>query len=135
MSNAVTSMVKILVIDDAANFRRLLDLVLHEQGYNMFFADNGRSGLELYRQEHPDVIILDLNMPGMDGIAVLTSIRSVDLKQLVIVMTGDTTPEKERQVRALGVNEFILKGQSLQCLIDALNRLLTRNHSDGGLVA
>ena len=135
MSNAVTSMVKILVIDDAANFRRLLDLVLHEQGYNMFLADNGRSGLELYRQEHPDVIILDLNMPGMDGIAVLTSIRSVDLKQLVIVMTGDTTPEKERQVRALGVNEFILKGQSLQCLIDALKRLLTRNHSDGGLVA
>ncbi len=76
----------------------------------MLVADNGQRGMELYRKEHPDAIILDLNMPRMDGIAVLGVIRSVNLTQPVIVLTGDTNPEKKRQVRALGVNEFLIKG-------------------------
>jgi DNA-binding NarL/FixJ family response regulator len=65
----------------------------------------------------------------------LGAIRSVDLIQPVIVLTGDTNPEKERQVRALGVNEFIIKGQSLQVLIDALKHVLTVDRSGGGLAA
>ena len=128
-------MAKILLIDDAANVRALVALLLRGEGYDVLVADNGQRGMELYRQEHPDAIILDLNMPGMDGIAVLGAIRSVDLTQPVIVLTGDTNPEKERQVRALRVNEFIIKGQSLQVLIDALKHVLTGDRSDGGLAA
>jgi CheY-like chemotaxis protein len=73
-------------------------------------------GLQRYRREHPDVILLDLNMPVLDGIAVLKILRATDLKQPVIVLTGDTNPEKERQVRALGVSEFIIKGSGLNTL-------------------
>src|SRR4029079_5472300 len=87
-------------------------------------ADNGWTGLQLYRQEHPDVILLDLNMPKLDGMAVLKQIRSVDPKQPVIVLTGDTKPETERQVRALGVSEYIVKGCSLHAVEDTLKRLL-----------
>ena len=76
----------------------------------------GWMGLQLYRQEHPDVIVLDLKMPGLDGVTVLKQIRSVDLTQPVIVLTGDTAPQAERQVRALGVSEFIIKGSSLHLL-------------------
>jgi len=63
-------------------------------------------------------------MPKLDGKAVLKQIRSVDSKQLVIVLTGDTRPETEREVRALGVSEFIIKGSSLQSLEDTIKRLL-----------
>ncbi len=117
-------MAKILIIDDEPNVRALLDMRLRHEGYDVFFADNGRKGLELYRQEHPDVIVLDLRMPEFDGVAVLKEIRRVDLKQPVIVLTGDTSPEVERQVRALGVSEFIIKGSSMKFLVDTLKCLL-----------
>jgi CheY-like chemotaxis protein len=115
---------KVLVIDDQPNVRALLDLLLRPKGYDVMLADNGWMGLRLYRQEHPDVILLDLNMPKLDGVTVLKQIRSVDLKQPVIVLTGDTNPEMERQVRALGVSEFIIKGFSLKALTGVLERTL-----------
>ena len=117
-------MAKVLVIDDQPNVRALLDLLLRQKGYDVMLADNGMTGLQLYRQEHPDVILLDLNMPKLDGVTVLKKIRSVDLKQPVIVLTGDTNPETERQVRELGVSEFIVKGSSLHAVEDTLKRLL-----------
>jgi DNA-binding response OmpR family regulator len=115
---------KVLVIEDERNMRMFLDILLREEGYDVLLADNGWVGLERYRRDHPDVILLDLNMPVLDGVTVLKEIRRVDLKQPVIIMTGDTNPETERQVRALGVSEFIVKGVSLQALTDVLKRLL-----------
>jgi DNA-binding response OmpR family regulator len=114
---------KILVIDDEPHVRALLEMRLRHQGYDVLFADNGWKGLELYHQEHPDVIVLDLRMPELDGVTVLKAIRRVDLKQPVIILTGDTTPEVERQVRALGVSEFIVKGSSMKLLVDTLKCL------------
>ena len=116
-------MAKVLVIDDEPNIRTLLDILLRSQGYDVILADNGGDGLLLYRQEHPDVIVLDLKMPGLDGVTVLKQIRSADLIQPVIVLTGDSTPQAERQVRALGVTDFIVKGSSLSLLEDTLKRL------------
>jgi DNA-binding response OmpR family regulator len=117
-------MVKVLVIEDERNMRTFLDILLREEGYEVLLADNGWVGLESYRRDHPDVILLDLNMPVLDGMAVLKEIRRVDLQQPVIIMTGDANPETERRVRALGVSEFIVKGISLQALTDVLKRLL-----------
>ena len=117
-------MAKVLVIDDQPNVRALLDFLLRQKGFDVTLAENGRTGLQLYNQEHPDVIFLDLNMPKLDGMAVLKQIRNVDPKQPVIVLTGDTKPETERQVRALGVSEYIVKGSSLHAVEDTLKRLL-----------
>jgi DNA-binding response OmpR family regulator len=117
-------MAKVLVIEDERNMRMFLDILLREEGYDVLLAENGWVGLESYRKDRPDVILLDLNMPVLDGMAVLKEIRRVDLKQPVIIMTGDTNPETERRVRALGVSEFIVKGVSLEALTDVLNRLL-----------
>ena len=120
---------KVLVIDDEPNVRALLDMLLSREGYDVVFADNGWKGLQLYRQEHPDVILLDLTMPGLDGVTVLKQIRSVDPKLPVIVLTGDATPEREREVRGLGATEFIAKGSSLHLLGGTLQRLLKTPHS------
>lgn len=117
-------MAKVLVIDDEPNVRTLLDMLLRPKGYEVMLADNGWTGLKLYRQEHPDIIFLDLKMPTLDGVTVLKKIRSVDPKQPVIVLTGDTSLETEQQVRALGVSEFIIKGSSLHAVEDTVKRLL-----------
>jgi CheY-like chemotaxis protein len=119
-----STVAKVLVIEDEVNVRMLTDMLLKRLGHDVLLADDGRKGLELYRREHPDVIVLDLRMPGMDGVEVLKQIRSVDLKQSVIVVTGDCRHETEEQVRALGVSEFIVKGSALHSLGSTLKRLV-----------
>ena len=118
------TMAKVLVIDDEPNVRTLIDMLLRPQGYDVIHAANGLTGLQLYRQEHPDVILLDLKMPKLDGVTVLKQIRGVDPKLPVIVLTGDNNPETEREVLALGVSEFMIKGSSLHVLGGVLQRLL-----------
>lgn len=64
-------MAKILVIDDEQGIRDLLDTLLRRKGYDVVLAESGQKGLDLFRRERPDVVVLDLKMPGMDGLAVL----------------------------------------------------------------
>jgi DNA-binding NtrC family response regulator len=117
-------MSKILVIDDEPSIRDLLDTLLRRKGYVVVLAESGRKGLELFRRDHPDVIILDMKMPGMDGLTVLQEIHRLDPRQPVIILTGAGTPETEQQVRAMGVTEYVEKEFSLHLLGDSLKRLL-----------
>jgi DNA-binding NtrC family response regulator len=117
-------MAKVLVIDDEQGIRSLLDTLLSRKGYDVLLADGGRKGPELFRRERPDVIVLDLNMPEMDGVAVLHQVRSFKPDQPFIIVTGAGSSEKEQRVHALGVSEFVEKEISLHRLGDALKRLL-----------
>ena len=117
-------MAKILVIDDEQGIRNLLDTLLRRKGYDVVLAESGRKGLELFRRERPDVVVLDLKMPEMDGLTVLRQIHSLDPKKPVIILTGAGTAETEQQVRALGVTEYVEKEFSLHLLGDSLKRLL-----------
>ena len=120
-------MATILVIDDEPGIRDLLDTLLSRKGYDVVLADSGQKGLEIFRRARPDVIVLDLKMPGMNGVTVLQQIRSLNPTQPVIVLTGAATPESEQQVRALGVTEYVEKEFSLHLLGDALKRELFQN--------
>ncbi len=121
-------MAKILMIDEEQGIRNLLDTLLSRKGYDVVLADNGRKGLELFRRERPDVVVLDLKMPGMGGLTVLQQIHSLEPGKPVIILTGAGTAEAEQQVRALGVTEYVEKEFSLHLLGDSLKRLL--NHPD-----
>jgi CheY-like chemotaxis protein len=116
---------KILVIDDEPGIRDLLDTLLSGKGYDVILADSGEKGLEVFRRARPDVVVLDLKMPGMDGLTVLQQILRDNPKQPVIILTGAGTPESEEQVRKLGVTEYVEKRFSLHLLGDALKRLLS----------
>ena len=117
-------MARILVIDNEPGTLELLNTVLRRKGHEVFLAERGRKGLQLFQQEHPHVTILDLKMLNMDGFAVLREIRTLDPNASVIILTGFGTEEKERQVRELGVTEFFPKGFSLHFLGAALDRVL-----------
>lgn len=121
-------MAKILIIDDESGIRNLLDTLLSRKGYDVVLADGGRKGLQLFRRERPDVVVLDLRMPEMDGIMVLQQIRGLNPDQPVIILTGAGTPEKEQQARGMGVTEFVAKEFSLHLLGDALKRVLKMPH-------
>jgi two-component system OmpR family response regulator len=117
-------MAKVLVIDDEQGIRALLDTLLRRKGYDVIVAESGEKGLELFRRERPDVLVLDLKMPRMDGLTVLRQVRSLDPIIPVIILTGAGTAETEQRVRALGVTEYVEKEFSLHLLGDALKRLL-----------
>ena len=117
-------MSKILVIDDEQGIRNLLDTLLSRKGYEVVLASNGQKGLELFRRERPDVVVLDLKMPEMNGLTVLQQIRQLNPVQPVVILTGAATAEAEQQVRALGVTEFVEKEFSMHRLGDCLKRLL-----------
>ena len=102
-------MPKILVIDDEQGIRNLLDTLLSRKGYEVVLASNGQKGLELFRRERPDVVVLDLKMPEMNGLTVLQQVRQLNPAQPVVILTGAGTAEAEQQVRALGVTEFVEK--------------------------
>ena len=117
-------MSKILVIDDEQGIRNLLDTLLSLKSYEVVLASNGQKGLELFRRELPDVVVLDLKMPEMNGLTVLQQVRQLNPAQPVVILTGAGTAEAEQQVRALGVTEFVEKEFSMHRLGDSLKRLL-----------
>jgi two-component system OmpR family response regulator len=117
-------MAKVLVIDDEQGIRALLDTLLRRKGYDVIVAESGQKGLECFRRERPDVLVLDLKMPGMDGLTVLQQVHSLDPRMPVIILTGAGTAETEQRVRALGVTEYVEKEFSLHLLGDALKRVL-----------
>ena len=116
-------MAKILVIDDEPSIRRLLATMLERNGHKVVLAEDGTGGLTLFRQERPNLIVLDLKMPQTDGIAVLQDIRAADTEIPVVILTGAGNEITKRQARELGAAAFIEK-KSPQHLEQTVKRLL-----------
>jgi len=102
---------KILTIDDSLTVRLVLAKAFQPYDCELFEACNGKEGLALAVREKPDIILLDLSMPVMDGIAMLTELRAHrDLKSVPVVMlTAESDRESVFQVTKLGVSDYILK--------------------------
>ena len=117
-------MATILVVDDERMVCDLLRAVLSRHGHEVLIATSGCEGLELFQKRQPRFTLLDLRMPGMNGIEVLTSIRALDPKAAVIVLTGAGTTDLENQARQMGVTDFLSKGLSLEVLVGVMERVL-----------
>lgn len=83
-------MKKILIVEDEKVFLKLLSAQLSKRGYRVFEADNGQKGLEEAKRENPDLILLDVRMPVMDGMTMLEQLRQVEVgkKMKVIILTN-----------------------------------------------
>lgn len=119
-------MARILAVDDDAKIRDLLGTLLRRKGHQVLTADHGQRGVDLFRRERPDITILDIEMPNMNGIEVLRQIRQIDPQAPVIILTGAGTEAFEKQARELGVTDFLAKGFSLHELGDALKRVMNQ---------
>lgn len=114
----------ILVVDDELMLCDLLQMELSTFGHEVITASNGREGIASHRQRRPHFTLLDLHLPDMNGIEVLTRIREDDPQAGVIVLTGGGTDDLENQARDLGVREFLHKGLSLDILVRALGKAM-----------
>ena len=117
-------MTKILVIDDDARDRGLLVAVLEEKGYEVILVDNGGAGLTLCHRRTPDAVVLDLNMPGIDGRSILRQLRILHPTLPVVVFSGLSTDEIEQEMLNQGATACIQKAFSLDQLGLALQEVL-----------
>lgn len=79
---------KILIVDDQFGIRILLNEVLQQEGYRTFLAANGAQALEIQKNDSPDLVLLDMKIPGMDGIEILKRMKEVDKDIRVLIMTA-----------------------------------------------
>ena len=100
---------KILVIDDDTSLRRVLEYNLQEDGYEVQTASSGEEGLYLFGQSQPDLVITDMNMPGMDGLMVLKSIKERSPETLVIIITAFGTVDVAVEAMKAGAYDYITK--------------------------
>jgi DNA-binding response OmpR family regulator len=100
---------KILVVDDEQEIRNLLDHFLRDQGYEVVLASDGNQALKLAAEENPQVIILDIKMPGLDGLEVCKLLKDKEETRLipVIVITGFEDNKMEALNR--GADDFVNK--------------------------
>ena len=116
---------KILVVDDVPENVRLIEAVLVPRGYEVVTANNGRAALERVETEEPDLILLDVMMPGLDGYAVCTHLRAHDDTAVlpVIMVTSSIGQEKTKAIEA-GADDFIPKPFNHDELLTRVRSLL-----------
>lgn len=100
---------KILVIDDSLDMLKVLTLLLTEQGYIVLTASNGQIGLQMVAEHEPDLVILDLSMPGVDGWEVCRQIRKTSNLPIIILTAAHVTDEDSVRGLDLGANDFVVK--------------------------
>ena len=115
---------RILVVDDEADLRDLLEIYLGELGYVVRTAANGQDGLERFREWRPSIVMTDIKMPGMDGIALLQKIKEEDPETEVIMITGHGDMDLAIKSLKLEATDFITKPIN----DDALGIALKRSH-------
>ncbi len=104
---------KIFVVDDQADIRQSLQGVLEDEGYQVSAAASGEACLELLRKQDFDVVLLDVWLPGMDGLETLQKIREIESAPEVIMISGHGTIETAVRATKLGAYDFLEKPLSL----------------------
>ena len=99
----------VLIVDDEQDIREGSERILTRIGFDVSKAANGQEGLEIFQAAKPAIVLLDLKMPGMDGMEVLEKIRIIDDNAIVIVITGYATVETAIQAMKQGAYDFIPK--------------------------
>src|SRR5687768_5070995 len=107
---------KILIVDDDAELRELIGFALRQAGYLVVQAADGIEALHLYDQETPDLVILDVNMPRMDGLEVCRRIRA-EAATPIMLLTVRSSEEDQVQALDLGADDYLTKPFSPRTLL------------------
>ena len=116
--------VKILLVDDDLKNSMLLKRFIEAEGYDVTYANNGRIGLELYREIHPNLILLDINMPEIDGFELARIIRQTDKRVIIFFLTDRTDKVDRLHGFSLKGNDYIPKPFYPEELIAKINERL-----------
>ena len=115
----------ILVVDDEESICQSLKAILSDEGYQVLVAGSGEDAIKIVEDEMPQLVLLDIWLPGMDGLETLKAIKKINPKILVIIMSGHGTIETAVKATKLGAFDFIEKPLSLDKIIILVNNALS----------
>ncbi|HKB58935.1 MAG TPA: response regulator [Gallionellaceae bacterium] len=119
---------EILVVDDEMGIRELLSEILFDEGYRVYLAENAAQARDFRNRQAPDLVLLDIWMPDMDGLALLKEWAAQgQLTMPVIMMSGHGTIETAVEATRIGAMDFLEKPIALKKLLDAVARAITRS--------
>jgi two-component system, chemotaxis family, chemotaxis protein CheY len=121
-------MAKILVVDDSVTMRQMVSLTLEKAGHTVHIADSGISALKLTDKERFDLVITDINMPGMGGLELIKELRMRQAMRTkpILVLTTESDPEKKAAGRAAGATGWLVKPFEPSTLLEVLPRVLPK---------
>jgi len=119
----------ILVVEDESNIRELLRLYLEQEGFAVETAQDGQDGVRTFKRIHPDLVLLDLMMPVMDGTAAMKEIRAVSKTPIIILTAKGETIDKVAGLE-LGADDYITKPFEMREVIARVRAVMRRFYND-----
>ena len=116
---------KVLLVDDETEFVEALATRLETRGFRVVVADSGERAVEKVQEQPFDAILLDLAMPGMDGIDTLKRLRELNPDSQVVLLTGRATVEKATQAMRLGALDLLEKPVDIAVLVEKIEEAAT----------
>ena len=117
-------MPKVLIVDDSLFMRNHLARLLGEHGYETVLAENGREAVKMYRSVRPDVVLMDITMPQMNGMDALAEIRQLDLRARVVMLTALDQQLVAARAVHMGAKDFLVKPVTSARLLLAVQKAL-----------
>lgn len=124
---------KVLVVDDDESSREISKRILSKRGYSVITADSGSVGIEMAREQHPDIIVLDVLMPGMDGWQVLGKLREIPETANIPIIMQSMLSERELGL-SLGADDYLTKPVDKSDLPNAVRKLLPELRLNDGVL-
>lgn len=116
---------KVLIIEDDNNIAELIRLYLEKEGYRAFIASDGKAGLKMFFDERPDIVLLDIMLPIMDGWSVCREIRAKDSTPIIMLTAKDDTFDKVMGLE-MGADDYISKPFEMKEVIARIHAVLRR---------
>jgi two-component system, OmpR family, response regulator MprA len=125
----------VLLVDDDAPIRRMLERTLTAEGYSVAAVADGGAALAQVERSLPDVIVLDVAMPGLDGLAVTRRLRTKGLQVPILLLTARDALHERVQGLDAGADDYLVKPFEVEELTARIRALMRRNHPPGELLA
>ena len=122
--------INVLLVDDEDEFVKSLSERMKMRDFESRVALNGDQALKIMEEEIPDVMVLDLKMPGIDGLEVLRRVKKIYPQVQVIMLTGHGSEKDEKEARRLGAFEYLEKPTTIDTLIKHIKRAFKSFESD-----
>ncbi len=114
----------VLYVDDSEDMLEIVKLVLANSGYQILTASSGAEAIEICSNEQPDLILMDLNMPDIDGFATTQQLRSNGYHNPIVVLTASENEEDKVKAQAIGCTDYILKTLDMSDVEGVIDRYI-----------
>jgi two-component system response regulator RegX3 len=122
-------MLRVLIVEDEPGYLDALEVSLEREGFDLTIAADGRSGLEAFRSAHPDILLLDLMLPGMSGLDVLRKVRAESDVPVIVVSAKDSESDVVTALE-LGADDYLTKPYSIRELLARIRVAMRRSTAE-----